>query len=101
MVNTTSSITRWWTRGDYRGQQVLLLSETFSGCQHPVIEPVHHFDARGRHYCPTGFIECAQCGASGDEPDPPACTRWEEPWWSEALRVIQNWGLAGLLRRHR
>ena len=40
------------------------------------VEVMHHYGDEGKHYCPTGFLQCDQCGAMGYEPDPPECTRW-------------------------
>jgi len=45
-------------------------------CPHKEIDVVHHFDDEGRHYCPTGFVMCLECGATGDEPEPNECTLW-------------------------
>lgn len=34
---------------------------------------MHHRDENGRHYCPTGFLECDKCGGVADDPNPQPC----------------------------
>jgi hypothetical protein len=64
----------------FKGVPVLLEhpSNDSHDCPHPAdfIEVVHHYDGAGLHYCPTGFIMCSFCGAVGNEPGDPECTRW-------------------------
>ena len=71
-------VTRWYSPAIYRGEP-LMLSDGDSAiltCEHDVA-PMHHEDDWGRHSCPTGFVICRNCGATGDEPTPHACERWE------------------------
>ena len=62
----------------YRNDTVILHGGHCS-CDHVGhLDVMHHFgNPDGKHYCPTGFILCFQCGAIGHEPDPPLCTTWE------------------------
>lgn len=90
VIGTAANATpRYFSNGVYRGVTVTLNASEFYGCPHIEIEPLHHLDAKGRHYCPTGFIQCRVCGALGDEPKPFACTRWEEPWWSRIVNYLK------------
>lgn len=45
------------------------------GCLHNDIGVVHHVGDDGRHHCPTGAIMCYDCGAVGEEPGEPRCTK--------------------------
>ena len=49
-----------------------------AACGHSEIEVIHHIGPDGKHYCPTGFVMCQDCGARGIEPEPPECERWGE-----------------------
>lgn len=80
---------RWYTQGEYRGKPIMLMiGDTFGSCQHHVV-PMHHTDAKGRHYCPTGIVWCPLCGGTAEEPKPYACTRWEQPWWDQVLAYLK------------
>lgn len=70
---------REYTEQVWRGQ-VVFVTDAFptphaalcSDGQHS-LSVMHHTDGDGRHHCPTGFLECSECGGVADDPDPQPC----------------------------
>jgi hypothetical protein len=65
-----------FTNVPFRGSFVNLTHCDTGDCPHAEIEVIHHYDDEDRHYCPTGFVMCLQCGGVGDEPEPNECHKW-------------------------
>lgn len=79
-ATTSSNITKYVSPGQFKGQTIYIaaLDDAASlDCDHE-IEVMHHLDAEGRHWCPTGFVWCPKCGATGEEPEPHSCQRWDQ-----------------------
>jgi len=45
---------------------------------HDALKDTDNLSGRWMHYCPTGFLYCWKCFATGTEPEPYSCTRWME-----------------------
>lgn len=65
-----------WSIGKWKGKEIAV---THQDSECPIeghdLEVMHHYDDKGRHYCPTGFLICSLCGGIADEPTPYECTK--------------------------
>lgn len=66
------------TNVPFRGTYITLTNCDNGTCPHGSIAVMHHHDAEGNHYCPTGFVICEDCGGIGSEPEPYECTLWKQ-----------------------
>ena len=71
------SINYMSTMVPFRGTFITLDRCDRGDCSHEEIDVVHHYDDEGRHYCPTGFVMCLECGGTGIEPEPHECNLWK------------------------
>lgn len=62
------------TQAEWKGRMVAVQNVDELPCAVHQLEVMHHTDAEGRHYCPTGFLWCPRCGGTADEPEPYSCT---------------------------
>lgn len=69
----TTAPTFYLSEATWKGQEIWVNSY-FPPCQVHQLEVMHHLDDEGRHYCPTGYLWCADCCGTADEPEPPECT---------------------------
>ena len=74
VTTSSSTTTTYYSLAQWKGHVVTLSDFEPHDCDHPDLMVWHHYDNIGRHYCPTGFVECVECGMTGEEPDPPECT---------------------------
>ena len=76
----TSAVTLWSSEAVWKGQKVMITGDHH--CQHHDLSVMHHYgdgpDGVLLHYCPTGFLWCADCLGQGDEPGPGECQKWGE-----------------------
>ncbi|KKN64739.1 hypothetical protein LCGC14_0488710 [marine sediment metagenome] len=73
----TNSETILCSMGRWRGEDVWV---THQSNECPIkghaLEIVHHYDDKGRHYCPTMYLMCPYCGGIADESEPYECHQW-------------------------
>ena len=70
----TNSETILCSMGKWKGQDIWVTHQS-NECPIPdhALEVMHHYDDKGRHHCPTGFLMCSYCGGLADEPEPYSC----------------------------
>ena len=80
MTETTfdaTNTTRFFYYGPWEDTCVTLETTSEGACpEGHAIDIIHHLGENDEHYCPTGFVQCANCGAVGNEPEPCRCQRW-------------------------
>lgn len=62
---------------------------------------LHHYGEDGKHYCPTGFVQCAMHGPELEkDPEDPtpgtpvewACTEWDLHENHPEIPICKRWG---------
>lgn len=78
-THTANNSTLTGSFGRWKGRQVFVRDGGMGmlPCVEHSLRVVHHVDAEGRHFCPTGFLMCDDCGGMAQEPEPYECNRWE------------------------
>lgn len=73
---TTTVASIWLKQAQWKGQDVWVQSE--QDCGKHRLEEMHHLGEDGKHYCPTGFVWCPECGGTAHVADYDGCQRWGE-----------------------
>ncbi len=78
-ITSSNNITVNLSMGKWKGNDITV-SHSVVECpiQGHALEVMHHYGEDGRHYCPTQFLYCPQCGGIADEPEPYKCNKWGE-----------------------
>lgn len=78
MTTGSGSGTTYVSDGRWKGALVPVESDQPCPVAGHALTVMHHCDDDGTHYCPTGFLWCAECAGTADEPEPMGCQKWGE-----------------------